>query len=121
VGVALLVLHHEAEQRRKRGEHPDEELLEVARTAAAQGAISILPHFDALAREAGIDYWSCVSASSRAPVATALAPTYAWRERPWSPARRCASVGGVDEGSNRCSECGRDVDEFTTIAERWLY
>ena len=29
--------------------------------------------------------------------------------------------GGVDEGSNRCSEYGRDVDEFTTIAERWLY
>lgn len=55
VGVALLVLHHEAEQRRKRGEHPDEELLEVARAAAAQGAISILPHFDALAREAGIE------------------------------------------------------------------
>ncbi|HLA14419.1 MAG TPA: hypothetical protein VJZ25_05290 [Gemmatimonadaceae bacterium] len=55
VGVALLVLHHEAEQRRKRGEHPDEDLLEVGRAAAAQGAISILPHFDALAREAGID------------------------------------------------------------------
>jgi hypothetical protein len=55
VGVALLVLHHEIEQRRKRGEHPDEELLEVARAAAAQGAISILPHFDALAREAGIE------------------------------------------------------------------
>ena len=55
VGVALLVLHHEAEQRVKRGVHVDEELLEVARAAAAQGAISILPHFDALAREAGIE------------------------------------------------------------------
>lgn len=55
VGVALLVLHHEAEQRLKRGKHLDEELLDVARVAAAQGAISILPHFDALAREAGID------------------------------------------------------------------
>ena len=55
VGVALLVIHHAEEQRRKRGEHLDETLLEVAREAAAQGAISILPHFDALAREAGID------------------------------------------------------------------
>ena len=55
VGVALLVLHHEAEHRKKRGERVDEELLEVARAAAAQGAISILPHFDALAREAGIE------------------------------------------------------------------
>jgi len=55
VRVALLVLHHEVEKRRKRGDHPDEDLLEVARAAAAQGAISILPHFDALAREAGID------------------------------------------------------------------
>ena len=55
VGVALLVLHHEAQQRIKRGIHVDEELLDVARAAAAQGAISILPHFDALAREAGID------------------------------------------------------------------
>lgn len=55
VGVALLVLHHEAEQRLKRGQPIDVDLLEVARSAAAQGAISILPHFDALAREAGID------------------------------------------------------------------
>jgi hypothetical protein len=55
VGVALLVLHHEAEQRLRRGHHVDEELLEVARAAAAQGAISILPHFDALAKEAGIE------------------------------------------------------------------
>ena len=55
VGVALLVLHHEAEQRIRRGGHVDEELLHVARSAAAQGAISILPHFDALAKEAGIE------------------------------------------------------------------
>jgi hypothetical protein len=55
LGVALLVIHHAAEQRRKQGEHLDENLLELARDAAAQGAISILPHFDALAREAGID------------------------------------------------------------------
>lgn len=55
VGVALLVLHHEASQRRRRGDAPDEDLLGVARAAAAQGAISILPHFDALAREAGIE------------------------------------------------------------------
>jgi hypothetical protein len=55
VGVALLVLHHEAEARRKNGTRVDEDLLEVARAAAAQGAVSILPHFDALAREAGIE------------------------------------------------------------------
>lgn len=55
VGVALLVLHHEAEQRRRKGQAIDDDLLEVARSAAAQGAISILPHFDALAREAGIN------------------------------------------------------------------
>ena len=55
VGVALLVLHHETEERLKRGRQVDEELLEIARAAAAQGAISILPHFDALAQEAGIE------------------------------------------------------------------
>lgn len=55
LGVALLVLHSAAEQRRKHGGVLDEDLLEVAREAAAQGAISILPHFDALAREAGIE------------------------------------------------------------------
>ena len=55
LGVAMLVIHHEVEQRRVRGGSVDEELLEVARAAAAQGAISILPHFDALAREAGIE------------------------------------------------------------------
>jgi hypothetical protein len=55
LGVALLVLHHEAEQRLKRGLSVDEELIDVARAAAAQGAISILPHFDALAKEAGIE------------------------------------------------------------------
>jgi hypothetical protein len=55
VGVAFLVLHHEADQRSKRGQILDEELLDVARSAAAQGALSILPHFDALAQEAGIE------------------------------------------------------------------
>lgn len=25
------------------------------------------------------------------------------------------------DGGVRCTECGRDVDEFTTIAEPWLY
>jgi hypothetical protein len=55
VGVAMLVLHHETEERLKGGRHVDEELVEIARAAAAQGAISILPHFDALAQEAGIE------------------------------------------------------------------
>lgn len=55
VGVALLVLHTAAERKRKQGEAIDEDLLDSAREAAAQGAISILPHFDALAREAGLE------------------------------------------------------------------
>jgi hypothetical protein len=55
VGVALLVLHQEREVRVKKGETVDESLLEIARHAAAQGALSILPQFDELVRQAGID------------------------------------------------------------------
>jgi hypothetical protein len=54
VGVALLVLHHERESRVNKGEKVDETLLETARQAAAQGAVSILPQFDELAKAAGL-------------------------------------------------------------------
>lgn len=55
VGVAMLVLHHAREARVKKGERVDEAMLEIARQAAAQGAVSILPQFDELARQAGLD------------------------------------------------------------------
>jgi hypothetical protein len=55
VGVAMLVLHHHREARIKRGEEVDESLLETARQAAAQGAVSILPQFDELAKQAGLE------------------------------------------------------------------
>jgi hypothetical protein len=29
--------------------------------------------------------------------------------------------GVIEEAAVVCTECGREVDEFTTIAERWLY
>jgi hypothetical protein len=55
VGVAMLVLHHAREARVKTGERVDEAMLEIARQAAAQGAVSILPQFDELARQAGLE------------------------------------------------------------------
>ena len=54
VGVALLILHQERESRLKKGDRVDETLLETARQAAAQGAVSILPQFDELAKAAGL-------------------------------------------------------------------
>ena len=53
LGVAMLVLHQEREACVKKGETVDESLLEIARHAAAQGALSILPQFDELVRQAG--------------------------------------------------------------------
>jgi hypothetical protein len=55
VGVAMLVLHQERQARVEKGERIDEAMLEVAKQAAAQGAVSILPHFDELARQAGLE------------------------------------------------------------------
>ncbi len=55
LGVAMLVLHQERELRVERGEVVDEALLETARQAAAQGALSILPQFDELVRQIGGD------------------------------------------------------------------
>jgi hypothetical protein len=55
VGVAMLVLHHAREARIREGGRVDEAMLETARQAAAQGAVSILPQFDELARQAGLD------------------------------------------------------------------
>ena len=28
---------------------------------------------------------------------------------------------GLEHGDIRCAECGREVDEFTAIAEKWGY
>jgi len=55
VGVAMLVLHHAREARVKKGERVDEAMLETARHAAAQGAVSILPQFDELVKQACLD------------------------------------------------------------------
>ena len=55
LGVALLILHHEREERVRRGRSVDEDLLGTARQAAAQGALSILPQFDELMTQAGIE------------------------------------------------------------------
>jgi hypothetical protein len=55
LGVAMLVLENDRERRVKRGELLNEGLLDVARDAAAQGALSILPDFDRIAKEAGIE------------------------------------------------------------------
>lgn len=55
LGVSMLVLENERANRIRRGESLDEALLEVARDAAAQGALSILPDFDRIAKDAGIE------------------------------------------------------------------
>ena len=55
VGVAMLVLENDRQRRLTRGETLDEALLEVAHDAAAQGALSILPYFDEITKQAGIE------------------------------------------------------------------
>jgi hypothetical protein len=55
VGVAMLVLENDRQRRLTRGDTLDEALLEVARDAAAQGALSILPYFDEITKQAGIE------------------------------------------------------------------
>ncbi len=55
VGVAMLVLEADRQRRHTRGESLDEALLDVAHDAAAQGALSILPYFDEIAKQAGIE------------------------------------------------------------------
>lgn len=55
VGVAMLVLEADRQRRHTRGESLDEALMDVARDAAAQGALSILPYFDEIAKQAGIE------------------------------------------------------------------
>jgi hypothetical protein len=55
VGVAMLVLHQEREKRVSKNESIDEDLFDTARRAAAEGALSILPQFDELVRQAGIE------------------------------------------------------------------
>jgi hypothetical protein len=53
-GSGMLVLHQERENRVQEGRAVDEDLLETARRAAAQGALSILPQFDESAKQAGM-------------------------------------------------------------------
>lgn len=55
VGVGLMLLDQEAKKLAKAGTPIPEEALVVSKRAAAQAALSVLPEFDALAREAGVD------------------------------------------------------------------
>jgi hypothetical protein len=56
VGVALLLLERETEERRKKNGHqvPDDEFIAEAQRAAARGVLAVMPSFDLLAREAGL-------------------------------------------------------------------
>jgi hypothetical protein len=56
VGVALLSLQDEIERRTKRdGKIPDPELMASAQRAAAKAVLAVMPAFDELAKEAGLD------------------------------------------------------------------
>jgi hypothetical protein len=55
IGVGLVLLDREKQKLVKAGKVIDEEMLLASKRAAAQAALSVLPEFDALAREAGID------------------------------------------------------------------
>lgn len=50
-----MLLDQEAKKLAKAGTPIPEEALVVSKRAAAQAALSVLPEFDALAREAGVD------------------------------------------------------------------
>lgn len=55
VGLDLLLLHQEQERRENNEEIVDEELLAFAHTAAARAVLSVMPAFDELAKQAGLD------------------------------------------------------------------
>ena len=55
VGVGLMLLDQEAKKLAKAGTPIPEEAPVVSKRAAAQAALNVLPEFDALAREAGVD------------------------------------------------------------------
>jgi len=55
VGVGLLLLQEEREKRLKKSPEIDEGMFGAASTALARAVLSVLPDFDKLAKEAGID------------------------------------------------------------------
>lgn len=55
VGVGMLLLHEDVEKRRGGGETVSEEWIRNSQAAVARGVISIMPEFDTLAREAGLE------------------------------------------------------------------
>jgi hypothetical protein len=56
VGVALLIMQDEVDRRRKKdGSLPDPQLMASALRAAARGVLAVMPAFDELAREAGLE------------------------------------------------------------------
>jgi len=55
IGVGLALLDQETKKFAKAGKPVDEEVLLGSKRAAAQAALSVLPEFDALAKEAGVE------------------------------------------------------------------
>jgi hypothetical protein len=55
VGVGLLLLDEDVEKRRRGGESVSEEWIRQSQAAVARGVMSIMPEFDALAKEAGLE------------------------------------------------------------------
>lgn len=55
IGVGLVMLDQEARPLAKKGKMIDDEVLLAAKRATAQAALSVLPEFDQLAKEAGVD------------------------------------------------------------------
>lgn len=55
IGVGLVLLDQENRKLAKVGKPVDEEILLGSKRAAAQAALSVLPEFDALAKEAGVE------------------------------------------------------------------
>lgn len=55
IGVGLLLLEDEIAKRKKRSESIDQDWVDKSRRAAARSVLSVLPDFDRLAQEAGIE------------------------------------------------------------------
>jgi hypothetical protein len=55
VGLDLLLLHQEQQRRESAGDSIDDELLAFAPTAAARAVLSVMPAFDELAKQAGLE------------------------------------------------------------------
>ena len=51
----MLLLHEDLERRRGEGESVSEEWIRQSQAAVAREVISIMPEFDTLAREAGLE------------------------------------------------------------------